>query len=146
MKLLSWGSGRPDTGMDATKAGMASMGWHHPDLSAILVTVGELGGGALLILGLATPLAAGSILAIIVDAWLSKQNLRPEFQYKTLELETLLIGLTTAVLLLGPGRISADTRRGWATRPYLGSFVVLLLAAAAAAGAWVWLHGGNPFH
>jgi putative oxidoreductase len=70
------------------------------------------------------------------------------FQYKGgqsgVELESVLAGTATVIILTGPGRWAFDRNRGWATRPAFGSFFVLLLAIAAAIGTWYWLHGGNP--
>jgi putative oxidoreductase len=116
-------------------------------MSTVLVIAGELGGGVLLVLGLATPLAAGAVLAVILDAWAWKQGMLPGFQYKVatgVELETILAGTAAVIILTGPGRLSFDRNRGWAIRPSFGSFVVLILAVAAAVGTWIWLHGGNP--
>ncbi|MGQ4596723.1 DoxX family membrane protein [Nocardia sp. R6R-6] len=145
-KLTGWFHG---PGLDGTREMMEQGGWDHPTLSTMLVTAGEVGGGALLILGLATPLAAGAVLAVILDAWAWKQGMAPGFQYKAgpgaVELESILAGTAVVIILTGPGRYSFDIKRGWATRPHLGSFTVLLLAIAAAAGAYWYLHGGNPF-
>ncbi|PXX64190.1 putative oxidoreductase [Nocardia tenerifensis] len=146
-KLTGWFHG---PGLDGTRDMMDSGGWDHPTLSAILVTIGEVGGGALLVLGLATPFAAGAVLAVILDAWAWKQGMIPDFQYNArvptgVELESILAGISVVILLTGPGRLSFDRNRGWATRPYIGSFVVLILAVAAAVGAYWYLHGGNPF-
>ncbi|MGY4100414.1 DoxX family protein [Nocardia sp. R16R-3T] len=145
-KLTGWFHG---PGLDGTRDMMASGGWDHATLSTILVIAGEVGGGGLLVLGLATPLAAGAVLAVIIDAWLWKQGMIPGFQYKSsvtsgVELESILAGTTVVLLLTGPGRLSFDRNRGWATRPAYGSFMVLILAVAAAIGTWYWLHGGNP--
>ncbi len=145
-KLTGWFHG---PGLDGIRDMMASGGWDHATLSTILVIAGELGGGGLLVLGLATPLAAGAVLAVIIDAWLWKQGMIPGFQYKSsvnggVELESILAGTAVVLLLTGPGRLSFDRNRGWATRPAYGSFVVLILAIAAAMGTWYWLHGGNP--
>lgn len=144
-KLTGWFHG---PGLDGTRDMMEAGGWDYPTMSTILVTVGELGGGGLLVLGLATPLAAGAALAVILDAWFWKQGMYPGFQYKTgpgsVELESVLVGLTAVIILTGPGRWSADRSRGWATRPSIGSVGVLVLAVAAAIGTWLWLHGGNP--
>ncbi len=142
-KLAGWFHG---PGLSGTREMLSSGGWKHVELSASMLTVAEVGGGILIILGLATPLAAGAVLASISDAWLWKQGMSSGFQYKTVELESILAGLAAAVILTGPGRLSFDRGRGWATRPSYGSFVVLVLALAAAAGAWFYLHGGNPFH
>ncbi|MFI7666573.1 DoxX family protein [Nocardia sp. NPDC049526] len=145
-KLTTWFHGQ---GLDNTRDMMASGGWDHATLSTILVIAGEVGGGGLLVLGLASPLAAGAVLAVIIDAWLWKQGMIPGFQYKSsvksgVELESILAGTAVVLLLTGPGRLSFDRNRGWATRPAYGSFVVLILAVAAAIGTWYWLHGGNP--
>ncbi|MBF6466704.1 DoxX family protein [Nocardia beijingensis] len=144
-KLTGWFHG---PGLDGTRDMMERGGWDHPSVSAILVTAGEVGGGALLILGLATPLAAGAVLAVILDAWAWKQGMAPGFQYKAgpgaVELESILAGVAAVVILTGPGRLSFDRNRGWAIRPAAGSFVVLLLAIAAAVGTYWYLHGGNP--
>ncbi|MGK8523525.1 DoxX family protein [Nocardia asteroides] len=144
-KLTGWFHG---PGLDGTRDMMERGGWDHPTVSTILVTAGEVGGGALLILGLATPLAAGAVLAVILDAWAWKQGLTPGFQYKAgpgaVELESILAGVATVIILTGPGRLSFDRNRGWAVRPAAGSFVILLLAIAAAVGAYWYLHGGNP--
>ena len=142
-KLAGWFHG---PGLSGTREMLSSGGWKHVELSASMLTVAEVGGGILIILGLATPLAAGAVLASISDAWLWKQGMSSGFQYKTVELESILAGLAAALILTGPGRLSFDRSRGWATRPSYGSFVVLVLALVAAAGAWFYLHGGNPFH
>lgn len=145
-KLAGWFHG---PGLDGTKAMMETGGWDHPSLATALVVAGEVGGGALLVLGLATPLAAGAVLATILDAWLWKQGMIPGFQFNNgvktgVEYETILAGAAVAILLTGPGRLSLDRGRGWSTRPAYGSFLVLVLAVAAAIGTWWFLHGGNP--
>ncbi|WP_245547292.1 DoxX family protein [Nocardia brevicatena] len=145
-KLTGWFHG---PGLDGTRDMMEQGGWHQPSLAAALLTAGEVGGGVLLVLGLATPLAAGAVLAVMLDAWAWKQGMHPGFQYKAgpgaVEYESVLAGIAAIVILTGPGRWSFDRGRGWATRPGGGSFVVLVLAIAAAVGTWWYLHGGNPF-
>ncbi|MFC9963790.1 DoxX family protein [Nocardia ignorata] len=145
-KLTGWFHG---PGIDGTKDMMAGGGWDHPSLATALVIAGELGGGVLLVLGLATPLAAGAVLATISNAWMWKQGMIPGFQYNAatksgVEIDTILAGAALAIILTGPGRWSLDRTRGWATRPAYGSFVVVLLAIAAAIGTYWFLHGGNP--
>ena len=144
-KLTGWWGG---PGLDGMEAGLARGGWDQAKLNAIMLTVAEVGGGALLILGLATPLAGGALLAVIIDAWLVKQAASPGLQYGGdggTELEAILVGATAAVILLGPGRIALDGGRGWATRPYVGSLLCFVLGVVAAACAWIFMHGGNPF-
>lgn len=145
-KLTGWFHG---PGIDGTKEMMEGGGWDHPSLATALVIAGELGGGVLLVLGLATPLAAGAVLATILTAWMWKQGMVPGFQYNAgtptgVELDSILVGAALAIILTGPGRWSLDRARGWATRPAYGSGVVVLLAIAAAIGTYWFLHGGNP--
>ncbi|MFC6012923.1 DoxX family protein [Nocardia lasii] len=145
-KLTGWFHG---PNIDGTKTMMESGGWDYPSLSTALVIAGELGGGVLLVVGLATPLAAGAILATILNAWMWKQGMVPGFQYNSatptgVELDSVLTGAALAIILTGPGRWSLDRSRGWATRPAWGSVVVALLAIAAAIATYWFLHGGNP--
>lgn len=145
-KLTGWFHG---PGLDGTRDMMAEGGWDHSTLSTILLVVGEVGGGALLILGLATPLAAGAVLAVILNAWAWKQGMLPGFQFNSsvptgVEIDSILAGAAVAIILTGPGRLSLDRSRGWATRPFLGSFGALVLAVVAAALTFWYLHGGNP--
>lgn len=142
-KLAGWFGG---PGLDATREQLLHGGWKHAQTSAALLSAGEVGGGALVVLGLATPLGAGAILAVMIDAWFLKQQQHPGFQYPEVELETVLAVLAAALVLTGPGKWALDRGRGWATRPMWGSLLVLVLAIAAAIGAWWYLHGGNPFH
>ncbi|WP_040720625.1 DoxX family protein [Nocardia veterana] len=141
-KLAGWFHG---PGLDGTRQMLEHGGWKHIELSTAMLTVSEVGGGALIILGLATPLAAGAVLASISTAWLWKQGMAPDFQYRPVELESILAGAAASLILTGPGRLSFDRNRGWAVRPSWGSFVCLILALAAAAAGWIFLHGGNPF-
>ncbi|MBF6182718.1 DoxX family protein [Nocardia otitidiscaviarum] len=144
-KLTGWFHG---PGLEGTRDMLEQGGWDQADIGAAFLIVGELGGGILLVLGLGTPLAAGAVLAVILDAWLWKQGMIPGFQYKAaasaVELETVLAGAAAVIILTGPGRLSLDRNRGWATRPFLGSVAALVAAIAAAIGTWLWLHGGNP--
>lgn len=144
-KLTGWFGGM---GLDGTKQMVEQSGWKHPSIAAALVTAGEVGGGALLILGLATPLAAGAVLAVMLDAWMFKQGLAPDFQYDqgkgAVELDTILAGAAIAIIFTGPGRWALDRGRSWAVRPGAGSVVVVILAFAAAIFTYWYLHGGNP--
>lgn len=145
-KLTGWFHG---PGLEGTRDMMENGGWKQANISASLLMVGELGGGILVVLGLATPLAAGAILATILNAWMWKQGMVPGFQYNAgtksgVEIDSILVGGAAALILTGPGRLSLDRNRGWATRPYLGSLAALVAAVAVAILTYVYLHGGNP--
>jgi putative oxidoreductase len=60
------------------------------------------------------------------------------------EYKVFLACAVAALILTGPGRYGLDAGRGWALRPFVGSFVALVLGVGAGVGAWVLLNGGNP--
>jgi putative oxidoreductase len=60
------------------------------------------------------------------------------------EYQITLIFVAAAVVLVGPGRYGLDAGRGWAHRPFIGSFVALLAGIAAGIAVWVLLNGVNP--
>ncbi|MFD4366475.1 DoxX family protein [Rhodococcus sp. NPDC058521] len=134
-------------GLDGFESTLADAGFDHAKPLAILGAVGEVAGGALLILGLLTPFAAASVLAVMINAWAFRQIAAPGLEFFApagTEYETLLGVCAGVIILTGPGRISFDGRRGWATRPFVGSFVVLLLGIAAGVCTWIFLNGANP--
>ena len=55
-----------------------------------------------------------------------------------------LIVAAAALILTGPGRYGFDAGRGWARRPFVGSFVALLVGIGGGIGVWVLLNGANP--
>lgn len=144
-KAAGWFHG---PGLDGIKTAMENGGWKHVDIAAPMLIAGELGGGVLVAIGLATPLASGALLAVILDAWMWKQGMVPGFQYSakgnSVELESILVGLTTVLILTGPGRLSFDRNRGWSSRPFMGSLAAFVAAIVAAILTYIYLHGGNP--
>jgi putative oxidoreductase len=62
------------------------------------------------------------------------------------EYELMLILVAAAVILIGPGRYGFDAGRGWARRPFIGSFAALILGVGAGVAVWVLLNGANPLH
>lgn len=140
-KLVGLWSG---PGLDGFEEMLSSAGYRQPGLLAIAGSVGEIAAGAFLVLGLLTPLAAAAVVAIMINAVLFKHELEPGFQYFAsdgtgFEYEVLLTAAAVSLTLTGPGRIAVDGPRGWATRPFVGSFVALLLGVAA--GVCLWLFG-----
>ncbi|MGW4478685.1 DoxX family protein [Rhodococcus triatomae] len=144
-KLLGiWGG----PGLDGFESFLADAGFEQAAILALAGAIGEVVAGALLILGLATPFAAAGLLAVLINAWCVRQAADPGLQWFAPdgpELELLLAGVLVAIALTGPGRLSVEGRRRWATRPYVGSFVVLLLGVAGGVCLWIFLNGANPF-
>ena len=84
-------------------------------------------------LGLFTPLAAAAALAYLINALLASVAAQPDAGYFPFflpdghEYQVTLIVVAAALTLTGPGRYGFDAGRGWARRPFIGSFVALVV-------------------
>jgi putative oxidoreductase len=146
-KLFGWWGGGGLTGL---KNSLSDVGYHHADILAYVSAGGEIVAGVLLILGLFTPLAAAGALAFLINELLatvsggSRSHAFSYFLPQGHEYQITLIVLAAAIILCGPGRYGLDAGRGWAHRPFIGSFVALLVGIAAGIAVWVLLNGVNP--
>jgi putative oxidoreductase len=146
-KLFGWWGG---SGVGGFKNSLSDVGYQHAGILAYVSAGGELVAGVLLVLGLFTPLAAAGALAFLINGLLATITARPHPHTFTYflpdghEYQITLILLAVAVILCGPGRYGLDARRGWAHRPFIGSFVALLVGIAAGIAVWVLLNGVNP--
>src|SRR5271157_4656341 len=105
-KLFGWFGGG---GLDATAGAFESLGLRPGKANAIAAGAAEAGGGALLALGLATPLAASALTATMITAidtvhakngpWLNKGG----YEYNV-----VLIAAVLALVDAGPGGLSLD--------------------------------------
>jgi putative oxidoreductase len=129
---------------------LADAGYQHSDILTYLAAGGQIGAGVLLVLGLFTPLAAAGALAYLINALLASVVAQSDagnlqfFLPEGHEYHITLIVLAAAIILTGPGRIGFDVGRGWARRPFIGSFVALLLGIGGGIAVWVLLNGANP--
>jgi putative oxidoreductase len=144
-KLFGWWGGSGVTGL---KNSLSDVGYQHADILAYVSAGGELVAGVLLVLGLFTPIAAAGALAFLINGLLATLSARPHsfsfFLPQGHEYQITLIVMAVAVVLCGPGRYGLDAGRGWARRPFIGSFVALLAGIAAGIAVWVLLNGVNP--
>ncbi|MGF2946490.1 DoxX family protein [Mycobacterium sp. Lab-001] len=146
-KLFGWWGGSGVTGF---RNSLSDVGYQHADILAYVSAGGEVVAGVLLVLGLFTPIAAAGALAFLINGLLAGVSARPHthtlsyFLPDGHEYQITLIVLAVAVILCGPGRYGLDAGRGWAHRPFIGSFVALLAGIAAGIGVWVLLNGVNP--
>jgi putative oxidoreductase len=109
-KLFGWFGGG---GLDETAGGFESMGLKPGRPMAAATGATEAGAGTLLALGLATPLAAGSLIAVMLAAirtvhfrngvWVAEGG----FEYNA-----VLIGALALLAEAGPGRASLDAALG----------------------------------
>jgi putative oxidoreductase len=145
-KLFGWWDGQ---GLNGFKNSLSDVGYQHADILAYVSAGGEIVAAVLLVLGLFTPLAAAGALAFLINgllAGMSAQHSHPikYFLQDGHESQILLVVMAVAVILTGPGRYGLDASRGWAHRPFIGSFVALLSGIAAGIAVWVLLNGVNP--
>lgn len=96
-----------DWGIEGTQASFEQMGAPVPDISAVFAASVELVGGALLILGLLTPIV-GVLMAIVTVGALVIVH----FEQGLLDGYELVLALAAGALtfaVVGPGRFSIDT-------------------------------------
>jgi putative oxidoreductase len=129
-KLFGWFGGH---GLDATGAFFESKldlrpGKRH----ALMAGAAEAGGGALLVLGAATPIAAAAVTGTMVTA--IRKVHAPSGPWVTdngWEYNAVLIAAVTALTATGPGRPSVDGDR------FKGNALALAALAAGVAGSYL---------
>jgi putative oxidoreductase len=138
-KLFGWFGGN---GLDATAQGFEQLGLRPGRPNAIAAGSAEAGGGALLALGLQTPLAASVLIATMLTAIhrVHASN-GPWVTNGGYEYNLVLIAAALALVDAGPGALSLDGARdrertgpGW-TLAALGAGVIGALGSHAAAAA-----------
>lgn len=117
-------------GLDKFEAFVRTSGYVDPNILAWVAGGTELAGGALLVLGLFTPLAAAALLGLLANVVVLKWPLG--FFEPGFELEFALGAGAFAVLFAGPGRVALDRPTPWFRRPVLNGWLFLVLGAAVA--------------
>ena len=146
-KAFGWWGG---SGLGGFRDSLTDVGYQHAGILTYVAAGTEIGAGVLLVLGLFTPLAGAAALAYLINALLADFMADPRPRHFTFflpdghEYQIVLIVVAAAVILSGPGRYGFDAGRGWARRPFIGSFVALLVGVGAGVAVWVLLNGTNP--
>jgi putative oxidoreductase len=132
-KLFGWFGGH---GLDATAAGFEQLGLRPGRRHAIAAGAAEAGGGALLAVGLQTPLAASVLTATMLTAihrvhgkngpWLSNGG----YEYNV-----VLIAAVLTLVEVGPGPLSLDGARGRERSGTGWTLAALVTGALGAVGA-----------
>jgi putative oxidoreductase len=98
--------------------------------------IAELVGGAFVVLGVLTPLAAAGLLAIMINAVLVKLNngffITSAAGSNAIEFDVVLGLASAALVFTGPGRIALDNGRPWHRRPASWGVLALVIGIAAA--------------
>ena len=127
-----WGG----TGINEFARMLAGYGYQQSLTLSWVTGVAELVGGAFVVLGVLTPLAAAGLLAIMINAVLVKLGngffVTSPTGSDAVEYDVVL-GLTSAALVFtGPGRIALDNGRPWHRRPASWGVLALVIGIAAA--------------
>ena len=128
-------------GIDGTATFFESVGYSPGRPYAILSGLVELGGGVLLILGLALPFAAAAIVANMVGAYTVVQSATPGDYFNSTggpELELFYILTAFALILTGPGNLALRVR----TLDSAASRLIGVVLAVGGAVAAVLVHSG----
>jgi len=117
-------------GLAGTEKAMAATRMHPPKANALLVAGTETLGGAAIALGVATPIAAGGLIATMLTAIRKVHGRNGFFSGKGgYEFNLTLIAALVALVADGPGPVSVDAvvgKRRW------GSWAALLALGGAA--------------
>jgi putative oxidoreductase len=129
-KLFGWFGGY---GLKGTTEGFEQLGLRPAKVHATAAGIAEAGGGALLVAGLETPLAAAALTATMITA-IRTVHLKngPWATNGGYEYNVVLIAAALAIAEVGPGPLSLDGARG---NERSGSGWALAALAAGAAGA-----------
>ncbi|MEU4762666.1 DoxX family protein [Actinosynnema sp. NPDC023794] len=119
-------------GIDGFAQYLQSTGFREARILAWVTGITELGGGALLVLGLFTPLAAAGVLGVMANVIALKYR-GGFFAPNGVELEAVYAAMAFATLFAGPGRAALDYNRSWFRHPLLSGFICLVIAAGATA-------------
>jgi putative oxidoreductase len=132
-KLFGWFGGY---GPEATGQFFEGLGLRPGKRHAIAAGAAEAGGGALLVLGAATPLASAALIATMLTA-IHRVHLKngPWVTDQGYEYNLVLIAVAAALAETGPGSPSIDDARGSQMYGPKWALLALLLGALGAAGA-----------
>lgn len=132
-KLFGWFGGY---GLAGVGGWMESMGLRPGRTWAAVAGLGEVVGGALLLLGLLNPLGSIAILSVMAMAWVKVHWGKPIWVDKGgVELPLTNMAAVLAVALAGPGAYSLDKVLGIALPAWLVAVVAIGAALSVIAGA-----------
>lgn len=146
-KVFGWWGG---PGLDGFRESLTDVGFQHADILTYVAAGGQIAAGVLLVIGLFTPIAAAGALGYLITSVLAEATIAHEearlssFLTDGHEYRLVLVCAVAAIILVGPGRYGLDAGRGWARRPFIGSFAALVLGVGAGVAIWVLLNGTNP--
>lgn len=129
-KLGRWFGGH---GLAGTASWLESMGFRRARVHAAVNGLAEFGGGALLGLGLLTPLGAAAVAGVMFVAIATVHWKKGFFNTSGgYEFNLLIVAAALALAFTGPGEISIDHLAGWSLAGPEWGLAALGIAAVAA--------------
>ena len=123
-----WGG----VGLPGLSTALTGFGFRNVNILVWVTALTELVGGAAVVLGLLTPLAAAGLLALMINAVLLKAG-NGFFIAGPPGAGAVELGLgSAAIALTGAGRIALESGRTWNRRPAPWGVLCLIIGVAAA--------------
>jgi putative oxidoreductase len=134
MQIVSGLWGGP--GIDQFARTLEGFGFQQAAILAWVAGITAVAGGALVVIGFLTPLAAAGLLALMINSVAVKIGngffIASPAGANAVELD-IVLGLAAAALVLtGPGRVALDNGRGWHRRPASWGVLALVIGVVAA--------------
>jgi putative oxidoreductase len=127
-QLFGWFDG---LGRGGTEEMLTGYGFTEPQILTWVLAISQIVGGALLVVGLFTPVGAAVVLAVMINVIVVKGDWSKFLG--DVEPEMLYAAAAFALLFTGPGRVAIDRNTHWFRKAPAYGFVFLLVAAGAAA-------------
>ena len=129
-KLFGWFGGH---GLAGTRGWLDTMGFKPARLHAAVVGFAEFGGGALLVLGLLTPLGSAAVAGVMFVAIATVHWKNGFFNSSGgYEFNLLIVAAALALAITGPGTVSIDRLAGWSLAGPAWGVAALGIAAVTA--------------
>jgi putative oxidoreductase len=121
--------------IEGTARWFSGLGLRHGRLQAWMSVVTEVGAGALLVIGLLTPLACAAVMSVMLIAGLLAHRPNGFFVFRDGYEYVLVLSVTCLTLATtGPGKLSADYAAGITVTGWAGGGVALGVAVVATTG------------
>jgi putative oxidoreductase len=135
MVVHGWNHWRGGGGITGTAGWFAGLGLRRPRLQAWLSVWTEIGAGALLAVGLFTPLACAAVLSVMLVAGLLAHRPHGFFVFKEGYEYVLVLGvLAVALGVWGAGEYAVDSAADIAVTGWAGAGLVLGMGVLATGG------------
>lgn len=128
-KLFGWFTDAG--GMGGIEQMLTGYGFTEPKILAWVLALSETVGGALLVLGLFTPVAAAAVLGVMANVIAVKGDWNVFMG--GVELEMVYAAMAFVLLFTGAGRAAVDRNTHWCRKAPIYGIPFLLLAAGASA-------------